>query len=89
MRWYSVYDNHRGYFFHSFLYYLEKESIDDDCCHSTNREREREREREKGKSSTREKMRETEHHLTIDVPSLSYLKIRQDSNLICIYILDN
>jgi hypothetical protein len=50
--------------------------------------RPRERESEEKKSSAREK-REREHHLTNDVPSLSYLKIRHYSDLIYIYILDN
>ncbi len=52
--WYSVYYNH------SFLYGTEKESIDDDYCHSTDSKRTRaiEREREKEKNSTRKRERE-------------------------------
>jgi hypothetical protein len=68
-------------FFRSSLYYIkrERESTDNDCCHSSEQEREtegnkqsekkRERERQKETSNLRKRERErvTKHHLTIDV----------------------
>ena len=78
-------------FLHSLLYFAEKERIDDDCCHSTKRKGERKREernQKEKKSSTKEKTKK-EHHLEINILSLSHLTIKQDYDPICIQILVN
>lgn len=74
----QCYYDYRCYFFHSSLYctkrergcVCKRESIDDDCCHSSEPEKERERQkarREGNKQSSSNERYRKEHHLTSDV----------------------